>query len=63
MTLGSNLDTLDLLRSSASVLSMGEGEASAGWGKGSLIPNLALTASERAVTSGSSEPDSNLASS
>ena len=51
MTLGSNLDTLDLLRSSATVPSPGEGEASAGWGKGSVIPNLALTASERAVTS------------
>ena len=62
MTLGSNLDTLDLLRSSANVLSLGEGEASAGWGKGSVIPNLALTAAERAVTSGSSDPDSHLAS-
>ena len=57
MTFGSNLDTLDLLRSSANVLSPGEGEASAGWGKGSVIPNLALTASERAVTSGSLDPD------
>ena len=63
MTLGSNLDFLDLLRSSASVLRPGEGEASAGWGKGSVIPSLALTASKRAVTLGSSDPDSNLASS
>ena len=47
MTLGSNLDTLDLLRSSASVLSPGVGESSAGWGKGSVIPNVALIVSER----------------
>ena len=33
MTLGSNLDTLNLLRSSANVLNPGEGESSAGWGK------------------------------
>ena len=52
MTLGSNLDTLDSLRSSAKVLDPGEGESSAGLGKGSVIPNLALTASDRAVTSG-----------
>ena len=62
MTLGSNLETLDLLGSSANVLSPGEGEASAGWGKGSVIPNLALLVSERAVTSGSLDPASNLAS-
>ena len=52
MTLGSNLDTLDLLRSSANVLNPGEGESSAGMGKGSVIPNLALTASDRAVNPG-----------
>ena len=50
MTFGSNLDTLDLLRSSANVLNPGEGEGSAGFGKGSVILNLALTASDRAVT-------------
>ena len=54
MTLGSNLDTLDLLRSSANVLHPGEGERNAGLGKGSVIPHFALTASDRAVTSGSS---------
>ena len=63
MTLASNLDTLERLRSSASVLNPGEGEASAGLGKGSVIPNFALTASGRAVTSGCSDPDSSLASS
>ena len=47
MTFGSNLDTLDVLRSSANVLSPGEAEADAGWGKGSVIPNLALRASEK----------------
>ena len=46
MTLGINLDTLDLLRSSANVLNPSEGESSAGLGKGSVIPNLALTASK-----------------
>ena len=51
VTLGSNLNTLDRLRSSASVLNPGEGEADAGWGKGSVIPNFALTASDRGVTS------------
>ena len=40
MTLGSNLDTLDLLRSSANVLNPGEGESSTGLGKGSVIPNF-----------------------
>ena len=40
MTFGNNLDTLDRLRSSASVLNPGEGEASAGLGKGSVIPNF-----------------------
>ena len=54
---------LDRLRSSGSVLSPGEGEASAGLGKGSVIPNVALAASDRAVTSGCSDPDSSLASS
>ena len=63
MTLGSNLDTLDLLRSSANVLNPGEGESSAGLGKGSVIPYLALIASDRAVTSGSSDPDGSLAKS
>ena len=48
MTLGSNLDTFDLLRSSANLLNPGEGESSAGLGKGSVIPNFALTASDRA---------------
>ena len=61
MTLGGNLDTLDLLRSSANVLNPGEGESSAGSGQGSVIPNFALTASDRAVTSGSSDPDRSLA--
>ena len=61
MTLGSNLDTLDLLRSSANVLNLGEGESSSGLSKGSVIPNLALTASDKAVTSGSSDPDRSLA--
>ena len=61
MTLVSNLDTLDLLRSSAKVLDGGEGGSNAGLGKGSVIPNLALTASDRAVTSGSSDPDRSLA--
>ena len=55
VTLGSKLDTLDLLRSSANLLNPGEGESSAGLGKGSVIPNFALTASDRAVTSGSSD--------
>ena len=63
MTLGSNLETLDRLRSSASVLILGEAEANAGLGKGSVVPNFALTASDKAVTSGSSDPDSGLASS
>ena len=61
--IGSNLDTLDLLRSSASVLNLGEGESGAGLGKGSAIPNLALTASDRAVTSGCSDPDRSLVNS
>ena len=61
MTSGSNLDTLDLLRSSANVLNLVEGESKAGFGKGSVRPNLALTASDRAVTSGSSDPDRSLA--
>ena len=61
MTLGSNLDTLDLLRSSANVLHPGEGESSAGLGKGSVIPNFALIASDRAVISGSSDPHRSLA--
>ena len=61
MTLGSNRDTLDLLRSSATVLNPGEGESSGGLGKGSVIPNFALKASDRAVTSGSSDPDRSLA--
>ena len=60
MTLGSNLDTLNLLRSSANLLHPGEGESSAGLGKDSVIPNLALTASDRPVTSGSSDPDRSL---
>ena len=63
MTLDSNLDTLDRLRSSASVLSPGEDEASAGFGKGSVIPTFELTASDRAVKSGSFDQDSSLASS
>ena len=63
MTFGSNPDTPDLLRSSANVLNQGEGESSAGLGKGSVIPILALTASDRAVTSGSSDPDRSLAKS
>ena len=53
MTLGSNLDTLDFLRFSANVLSPGEDEASAGWDKGSLIPNLAWTVSESSHIRGS----------
>ena len=61
MTLGSNLDTLDLVESSGKVLNPGEGESSAGLGEGSVIPNFALTASDRAVTSGSSDPDRSLA--
>ena len=61
MTLGSNLYTLDPLRSSANVLNLGEGESSAGFGKGSVIPSFALTASDRAVTSASSDPDRSLA--
>ena len=61
MTLGSNLDTLDLLRSSANVLNPGEGGSSAGLGKGLVTPHFALTASDRAVTSGSSDPDTGLA--
>ena len=61
MTLGSTLDTLGRLRSSANVLNPGEGESGAGLGKGSVIPNLTLTASDRAVTSGSSDPDGSLA--
>ena len=63
VTSGSNLDTLDLLRSSGNVLNPGEGESSAGLGKGSVIPDFALTASDRAVTSGSSDPDRSLAKS
>ena len=63
MTFCSELDTLDLFRSSANVLNPGGGESSAGLGKGSVIPNLALTASDRAVTSGSSDPDRSLAKS
>ena len=63
LTLGSNLDTLERLRSSASVLNPGQRGASAGLGKGSVISNFALRASDRAVTSGSSEPDCSLASS
>ena len=63
MTLGSNLDTLDLLRASANVLHPGEGQSSAGLGQRSVIPNLALTSSDRAVTSGSSNPDRSLAKS
>ena len=54
MTLGSNLDNLDYFRSSANVLNPGEGESSAGSGKVSVIPIFALTGSDRAVTSGSS---------
>ena len=46
MTLGINLETLYRLRSSASVLNPGEGQANAGLGKGSVIPNFALTASD-----------------
>ena len=42
MTLGSNLDTLDRLRSSASVLNPAEGEASAGLGKGSVDTQFSL---------------------
>ena len=63
MTLGSNLDTLDLLRSSAYVLNPGKVESSAGLGKGSVTRNFDLTASDRAVTSGSSDPDKSLAKS
>ena len=63
MTLGGNLETLDLLRSWASEVNPGEGEAIAGLVRGSVIPNLALTVSDRAVTSGSSDPDNSLASS
>ena len=63
MTLGSNLDILDLLRSSANVLNPGEAESRGGLGKGLVIPNYALTASDRAVTSGSSDPDRSLAKS
>ena len=61
MTFGSNLDTLDLLRSSANVLNLDEGESSAGSGKGSVIPNFPFRAPDRAVTSGSSDPDRSLA--
>ena len=63
MTLGSNLETLDRLRSSASILSLGQGEANAGLGKGSVIPMSALTASERAFTSECADPDSSWAGS
>ena len=56
MTLDSNVETLNHLRSSASVLNPGEGEANAGLGKDSVIPNFALTASDRAVTSGIAGP-------
>ena len=45
------------------VLSPGERERNSGLGKGSAIPSLALMASDKAVTSGSSDPDRNLASS
>ena len=58
-----SLETLDLLRSSARVLSPGEREGNSGLGKGSAIPSLALMASDRAVTSGSSDPDRSLANS
>ena len=61
MTLGSNLETLHHLGSSGSVLIPWEGEANAGFGKGSLIPHFAQTASDRAVTSGSLDADSSLA--
>ena len=40
-----------------------EGEDNSGLGKGSAIPSFALMASDRAVTSGSSDPDRSLASS
>ena len=52
MTLGNSLETLDLLRSSARVLSPGEGDDNSGLGKGSAIPSFTLMASDRAVTSG-----------
>ena len=61
VTLGNSLETLDLLRSSARVLSPGEREGNSGLGKGSAIPSLALMASDKAVASGSSDPDRNLA--
>ena len=49
VTFGNSLETLDLFRSSASEVNPGEAEAIAGLVKGSLIPNLALTASDRAL--------------
>ena len=49
MTLGSNLETLDPLRSSASEVIPGKGEATAGLGRGSVIPIWALAASDRAL--------------
>ena len=63
MTLGKSLETLDLLRSSARVLSPGEGGDNSGLGKGCAIPSFALMASDRAVTSGSSDLHRSLASS
>ena len=63
MTLGNSLETLDLLRSSARVLSPGEGEDNSGLGKGSAIASFALMASDRAVTSGSSDLDRSLVNS
>ena len=54
----SNLETLDRLRSSTSLLNPGEGEANAGLHNGSVIPKFALTASDGAVTSGLSDSES-----
>ena len=48
VTLNSNLETLDLLRSSANRVNPGEAEVIAGLVRGSVIPNLGLAASDRA---------------
>ena len=63
MTLGSSLETLDLLTSSASEINPEEGEAIAGLVKGSVIQRFALTAQDKAFTSGSWDQHISLASS
>ena len=62
VTFGSNVGTLDLLRLSASEVRPGEDDAIAGLVKGSVIYHLALTGSDRHVTSGSSDQNNNLSS-